>query len=358
MIYGETLLGGTGGNGVVYAIDNGGMNFTNLHDFSALNFGTNSDGATPQSKLTLVGNTLYGTASGGGPNFEGALFSVKTDGTGFTNFYSFSGSDDGPESQLVFSSNRLYGTTSRSTSGSGSIYEVNTDGTGYRDLYTFSTEYSGGNSDGAYPDGDLVLIGNILYGTATEGGVGDGGTLFKLNTTNNAFANLYNFGVSGAAQPSGGLVLWSNVLYGTESYGGAAGYGAIYKLNLSNTNLVTLYSFAAESNKTNSDGDTPGLDVALVSSSLYGTTGGGGITGDGTVFALTLPASPPLAITPAGSNVVLTWPSNAVGFVLQSAANLGAASVWGNVSPAPVVVNSQNTVTNPISGAHFYRLSQ
>jgi hypothetical protein len=35
------------------------------------------------------------------------------------------------------------------------------------------------------------------------------------------------------------------------------------------------------------------------------------------------------------------------------------APVWTTNSPAPVVVNGQNTVTNPISGAQqFFRLSQ
>lgn len=361
MLYGETLFGGTGGNGVVFAIDTGGMNFTNLHDFSATPGPdyTNSDGASPESKLTLVGNTLYGAATTGGPNLGGTLFSVKTDGTGFTNFYSFSTSDSGPQSELVYSSNKLYGTVAFGQSGSGSIFEVNTDGSGYRDLYDFSTEYSGGNSDGAYPEGDLLIIGSTLYGTASEGGVGNGGTLFKINISGNGFANLYNFGASGRASPSGGLFAWSNVLYGAESYGGTAGYGAIYKLNLNNTNFVTLCSFPMESNKTNSDGDTPGADVTLVSNVLYGATGGGGVTGDGTVFALTLPPPPSLAITLVGSNVVLTWPTNAVGFLLQSTTNLGSPLGWQNVSSSPVIVNLQNTVTNSISGKQiFYRLSQ
>jgi hypothetical protein len=55
----------------------------------------------------------------------------------------------------------------------------------------------------------------------------------------------------------------------------------------------------------------------------------------------------------------LTWPTNAAGFTLQFTTNLGSSAVWTTNSPAPVVVNGQNTVTNPISGAQqFYRLSQ
>ena len=85
---------------------------------------------------------------------------------------------------------------------------------------------------------------------------------------------------------------------------------------------------------------------------------GGGTKGPGTVFSLTLPP-PQLAITPAGADVVLTWPVSATGFTLQSATNLVPPVVWITNSPAPVIINGQNTVTNPVSGTQkFYRLSQ
>ncbi len=88
-------------------------------------------------------------------------------------------------------------------------------------------------------------------------------------------------------------------------------------------------------------------------------------SGSGILMALTAlqntPAPtlrPQLTITRAGANVSLTWPASATGFNLQSTANLVGA-VWSTVSPAPVVVNGQNTVTNPLSGKQmFYRLSQ
>ena len=70
-------------------------------------------------------------------------------------------------------------------------------------------------------------------------------------------------------------------------------------------------------------------------------------------------SAPQLTIIRSGANVLLTWPTNATGFTLKSTTNLVSSTVWTNVSPAPVVVNGQNTVTNPISGARqFYRLSQ
>jgi len=63
-----------------------------------------------------------------------------------------------------------------------------------------------------------------------------------------------------------------------------------------------------------------------------------------------------LTIIPSRTNVILTWPTNAVGFSLQSATNLGS-SAWSTNSPAPAVVNGQNIVTNPITGSQqFFRL--
>jgi hypothetical protein len=70
--------------------------------------------------------------------------------------------------------------------------------------------------------------------------------------------------------------------------------------------------------------------------------------------------SPPqLTIIRSGANVIVRWPTNAAGFILQSTTNLVSPAVWSTVSPGPVVVNGQNAVTNPISGKQqFYRLSQ
>jgi hypothetical protein len=91
-------------------------------------------------------------------------------------------------------------------------------------------------------------------------------------------------------------------------------------------------------------GITPGVEVAFRNFS---------------VTAATWAATPQLAITRSGANVIVTWPTNVTGFTLQSTTNLVSPAVWTTVSPAPVVVNGQNAVTNPISGKqNFYRLSQ
>ncbi len=66
---------------------------------------------------------------------------------------------------------------------------------------------------------------------------------------------------------------------------------------------------------------------------------------------------PMLTLIPYGRNIILTWPTNAFGFTLQSATNLASLSIWTTNSPGPVVIGNQNVVINPTTGPQqFYRL--
>ncbi len=83
----------------------------------------------------------------------------------------------------------------------------------------------------------------------------------------------------------------------------------------------------------------------------------------GAFFALATfvvnPPLPPLRITQAGANVILTWPAADVGWTLQSAPSLAPPVVWGPVVPAPVILGGLHTVTTPVTGTRkFFRLSQ
>src|SRR5207237_10395130 len=68
---------------------------------------------------------------------------------------------------------------------------------------------------------------------------------------------------------------------------------------------------------------------------------------------------PLLTMIAYGANVILTWPTNAVGCTLQSTTNLISPQVWSTNSPAPVVIGGQNVVIDRMPGPQqFYRLSQ
>jgi hypothetical protein len=71
------------------------------------------------------------------------------------------------------------------------------------------------------------------------------------------------------------------------------------------------------------------------------------------------PTAPKLTASKSGNNLVLTWPTSATGFSLQTSANLGPTASWGAAGGTPVVTNGVNQVTIPISTQDaFYRLKQ
>jgi uncharacterized repeat protein (TIGR03803 family) len=416
---GNTLYGTTDGSvnhtGTVFSINADGTGFKLLHVFNH-----RQDGDGLDAELTLSGDTLYGTASIGGVgslNGFGAIFKLKTDGTGFTRLYSFTGNSDGayPHAGLVLSGTTLYGSASQgAVSNNGTLFAINSDGTGFRVLHTFNGQ------DGRMPFSTMVLSGDILYGSTQAGGaLGDFGTVFKINADGTGFLTLHTFtggpdgaypgaltlvgntlfaGAAGAITPVTGartssifaintdgsgfttlhtftaantnssgvytnsdgtsvitLVFFNNTFYGTTSGGGIPGCGTVFALSTNGTRFTQLHSF------TRTDGRLPLCALVLLSDTLYGTTAVGASSNLGSVFSLSL--APRLSIFQSGENIALAWPTNYAGFdysgyTLQSATNL-ASQVWVTNLPVPVIVNGQNTVTTPISGAQqFFRLSQ
>jgi uncharacterized repeat protein (TIGR03803 family) len=459
-LYGTAAYGGQWGNGVVFRVNVDGAGFTNLHSFAALDHNTynNSDGVNPMAGLILLGNTLYGTTTKGGSSGNGTVFAVDTDGTSFTNLHSFTAVSfpqdnphtnfDGanPHAGLIFSGNTLYGTAAYGgRSGSGTVFAICADGSGFTNLYSFSEtsgfNHSGTNRDGAEPYAGLILIGNTLYGTTLYGGNSGSGTVFAVNTNGSDFTNLYSFTAkpgfdqfgtnNDGAEPYAGLIFTNNILYGTTQYGGSSGPGTTFAVNIDGTSFTNLHSFTAVSElgypPTNSDGAISHADLVQSDNSLYGTTTGGGNSGNGTIFTInadgtsftnvytftplmyylnssnnsiiitnsdgaspaaglilcgdtlfgttshggtngagtvfSLSFAPRLTITPFGAIVILTWPTHVAGFdysgfTLQSSTNLGSTAAWYPVSPLPVIVSGENVVTNLISDTQkFYRLS-
>ncbi len=401
-LYGTTRTGGSGAWGTVFAINTDGAGFTTLYSFTATNNNgiiTNSEGAEPWCELALSGNTLYGTATLGGSGLDGTVFAVNTDGTGFTTIHIFTartgtsgvsgyGSNgDGaiPRAGLILAGNTLYGTAAGGgSSGNGTVFAVNTDGTGFTTLHSFTTTTgtsgwaeSGANIDGAGPIGGLILSGDTLYGTTHYGGSSGDGTVFAVRTNGTGFTTLYSFSAatgpdpgtysfsgpnSDGVGPEASLILSGDTLYGTATAGGSSGDGTVFALNTDGTGFTNLYSFTSRNGSpvANSDGAAPRGGLVLADNTLYGTASAGGSSDAGTLFSLSLPVSAPqLTLIPSGGNVVLTWPATAAGFALLSTTNLGPSAVWITNPPAPVVVNGQNVVTNPIVGTQqFFRLSQ
>jgi len=67
---------------------------------------------------------------------------------------------------------------------------------------------------------------------------------------------------------------------------------------------------------------------------------------------------PALAIGLSGTNVVISWPSSATGWSLETEPALGLPSDWSNLTTVPSLLNSEYIVTNTVGAtAQFYRLA-
>lgn len=301
MLYGTTSNGGTSslshgegcdyigtGCGVVFSASLAGTE-TVLHSFQGSVAGGATDGhaALPLSGLTRVGNMLYGTTYWGGSLGSpcdwgcGTLYSVNAQGT-VTMLHGFVGSDGAyPDSGVLLLGNLLVGSASYGggTSGFGATFEVALKGGSQVLLHSFAQ----GTGDGEIPAGALIRAGGMLYGTTTQGGTYGHGTVFRVSPSG-AESVIYAFrgGADGAAPA--GLISVGGVLYGTTTYGGdracAGGCGTVYALNGHGVKTV-LHSFHA-----GADGANPNGPLVEFGGRFYGTTLNGGAANDGTVFSV------------------------------------------------------------------------
>ncbi len=253
---------------------------TVLHSFA----GSPTDGNAPNG-LTNVNGTLYGTTYAGGTHGKlgaGTVFSITTSGVE-TIVYSFALGRHGhdPQAGLTAVGNVLYGTAyDGGASGDGTVFKITTSGE-ERQLYGFG----GGPNDGANPEG-LVDVNGTLYGTTFAGGANSNGTVFKLSEKG-LETILYSFrGGTDGADP-GDLFYLNGMLYGMTSDGGGSGCvqgsgcGTIFEI----TTAGVYHQLHRFGNKT--DGKDPLGGLVNVGGRLYGTTAFGGAYAEGTVFRIT-----------------------------------------------------------------------
>ncbi len=184
--------------------------------------------SAPRSPLVSDGaGNLYGTTAAGGPVDGGALFTVRTDGSGLRVLHTFSGgTDDGsvPEAGLLLDGGTLYGATAHGgAAGLGTLFAIATDATGFRILHSFS----GGADDGSRPYASLIAdASGHLYGTTMYGGGSDFGTIFRVGMDGAGYEVLHAFrgGVGDGRFPLWPMTLGADgTLFGTTDAGGQQG---------------------------------------------------------------------------------------------------------------------------------------
>ena len=291
-LFGTTVVGGTNACGTVFKLaPQAEPPWTESVLYS---FGCFADGKNPHGGVTfdpkgnLDGTTVSGGSGGScGSSGCGVVFSL-TPSTGTEKvLHSFIGGDDGfgPGGGVTFDGPTLYGTTPAPDGGKysqGVVYSVSRGGS-ERIAHAFT-----GGKDGAGGSlGLLLLMSKSLYGVTEEGGAHSAGTVFRLSPVGKRWrlTTLYAFkGTPDAASPYGGLVADSSGdLFGTTYYGGANNMGSVFELTPDRKGGYherVLYSFAG-----GSDGSSPTSTLTLAGSVLYGTaSAGGGSCGCGTVF--------------------------------------------------------------------------
>jgi uncharacterized repeat protein (TIGR03803 family) len=204
---------------------------------------------------------------GDGACYGGCGTVFKVDATGKeTVLYAFSGGADGklPAGGVIRdAAGRIFGTTSQGGAfDGGTVFELDTTGK-LTVLHTF-----GSGTDGYAPYDALVPVGSSFYGTTVAGGTNSFGTVFKLDTSGQETV-LYNFlgGADGYSPYASVVADAAGNLYGTTAFGGTSSYGTVFKVD-STGNETILHTFTG-----NADGGVPyGGVIRDAAGNLYGTT--------------------------------------------------------------------------------------
>ncbi len=297
-LYGTTEYGGSAGSssfGTVFELANNSGSYTEkvLHTFTGA-----PDGANPFGGLLMdAAGNLYGTTYRGGANGDGIVFELVNNSGSYTEkvLYTFTGNPDGAEpygTLIADASGDLFGTTLAGGLGDGTVFELANSGDSYTEKVLYSsTGFS--NSDMVNPEAGLVMdLSGNLFGTTNQGGANTYyGTVFELVNSSGSYTEklLYSFqGGSDGAYPYYGSLVMDGFgdLFGTTQGGGASGNGTVFEMvnNSGSYSEKVIYSFAGA---TNNDGSAPRGGLFLDSfGNIFGTTDSGGPGDAGTVFQL------------------------------------------------------------------------
>jgi uncharacterized repeat protein (TIGR03803 family) len=284
------------------------------------NSGTNVTGNITDVTVTCsvdtytIGGTLNGLSSGGQVTLEnnGADLTVLSANAPFT----FSVPVAYNTAYAVAVATQPLTQTCTVTNPGASSVTANVGNVGvtcssYAELTLHS--FQNNSADGGLPQAALLQAFNgTMYGVTFAGGANSQGTIFSVSPAGVETA-LYSFGAAGdGANPFGSLIVGADGnFYGTTVNGGQYGGGTVFKVTSGGVETV-VHSFG-----NGQDGQNPYGNLVLASDgNFYGTTAGGGVNGEGTVFKL----------TPQGVETVLHSFDSSAGDAYHSVSGLLQAS--------------------------------
>jgi uncharacterized repeat protein (TIGR03803 family) len=225
LLYGTTTGGGEGGKGTVFAITPQGELHT-VHAFAG------GDGDMPLGELVFGRDSwLYGTTVSGGPDNGGTVFRVSLYGE-FAVLHSF-GFDplegNSPRGGLALGADgNFYGTTEFGGElGYGAVFRLAPDGT-IAPLHSFTL------SEGTNPLAGLILANDgTFYGTTSSGGAFNSGSVFAITAAGDlSVLHAFAGGDDGGTPVSALLQARDGCLYGTATLGGAGSLGTVFRIAL------------------------------------------------------------------------------------------------------------------------------
>ncbi|HEV8512814.1 MAG TPA: choice-of-anchor tandem repeat GloVer-containing protein, partial [Cyclobacteriaceae bacterium] len=281
-LWGETSNGGATGGGTVFKTNYDGTGFTKIKDFVL-----DVPGNNPNSRLSIgpspnLNGKLYGYSIGSGTYSLGLIFQYDPATNAYTNVFDFDGTNGAtPEGALLLYGTKFYGVTyNGGINGAGTLFEFDPATNSLTKKVDFQLTSTGG-----IPSGYLTLFNNKLYGTTSNGGANNAGTIFEFDPAAALGSNIvkkYDFNNTDGGVPLGELTVSGSRIYGTALVGGANNKGVIYEFDpagAAGSNYVKKVDF---------DGATLGSDprtgLVLVSGTMYGIANGGGANSSGTIY--------------------------------------------------------------------------
>jgi len=258
---------------VLYAIDLVNGRQIILHDF-----GVGYDAANPTAAPVELNGTLYGVSESGGAGTAGAIFSVPIATNTESVAYSFTGANPAESNEgFNLDQGKIYAAVAQGGSSSaGEVLAITPLTSSVNQLASFN------GSNGRYPSANMVRAGAYLYGTTKQGGAAQSGTVYRLDPATGAIAVLYEFtGGNDGDSPYSALVNDGPDVIGSTFGGGLYGNGTVFAVNRDTGKETVLHSFAGQV-----DGAKPLPGPIDIGGTLYGVTAEGGPYGYGMLFSM------------------------------------------------------------------------
>ncbi len=405
LFYGTTAQGGTATPpdsplGTVYSFNSTTGTISLIHTFTGTDAVAGPDGAAPYAEVIQglgADTALYGTTSSGGANGVGTIFSVTPGGT-YNLIHSFDASSAKKEGSAPFAgltagtdtrSVSFYGTTfSGGADNYGTVFQILvTPGPTLNTLASFITGPLKNQPNGSYPEGRLVRANDgFYYGTTSGGGVGNSGTVFRVDA--NGITNLSSFNT-----PAPGIPVINSPLDQTVHVGQDFSYliqATNFPTSYGAQNLPPGFTVDASSGVLFGKPAFPGDFTIIISASNSGGTGTArllihvlpavpkitspsqvtGNVGQMLTYQITADGTPtsygaeglPAGLTLNSSTGIITGtPTNSGMFAATvsatNAGGTGTATVTFTINPPAPVITSPGTATGHVGDPFFYQIT-